>query len=78
MNTASPHYNETCDKLALLLITLPRPGWEQEYEELIRREVARLAPRPRQEESPVAGPSKRGVKDGTQDKEHSADEAILH
>jgi hypothetical protein len=34
---------ETSERLALLLIAQPREGWEQEFEELIRREVERLA-----------------------------------
>jgi hypothetical protein len=34
---------ETSERLALLLIAQPREGWEDEFEELIRREVERLA-----------------------------------
>ena len=33
---------EDWDRLLLLLVSEPRPGWEHEYEELTRREVARL------------------------------------
>jgi hypothetical protein len=36
-------YRETSERLALLLISPPREGWEDEFEELIRREVERLA-----------------------------------
>jgi septum formation topological specificity factor MinE len=35
--------SETQDRLALLLIAQPREGWESEFEELIRREIERLA-----------------------------------
>ena len=34
---------ETSERLALLLIAQPREGWEDEFEELIRREIERLA-----------------------------------
>jgi hypothetical protein len=34
---------ETSERLALLLIAQPREGWEDEFEELVRREVERLA-----------------------------------
>jgi len=34
---------ETSERLTLLLIAQPREGWEDEFEELIRREVERLA-----------------------------------
>ncbi len=34
---------ETSERLALLLIAQPRQGWESEFEELIRREIERLA-----------------------------------
>jgi hypothetical protein len=33
---------ETSERLALLLIAQPREGWEDEFEELVRREVERL------------------------------------
>jgi hypothetical protein len=33
---------ETWDRLALLLITQPREGWEPEFEEITRRELERL------------------------------------
>ena len=35
---------EVWDRLALLLITRPREGWEPEFEEITRREIERLAP----------------------------------
>ena len=34
---------ETSERLALLLIAQPREGWDEEYEELVRREIERLA-----------------------------------
>lgn len=34
---------ETWDRLVLLLIALPREGWEPEFEEITRREIERLA-----------------------------------
>ncbi len=34
---------ETWDRLVLLLIATPRTGWENEYEEITRREIERLA-----------------------------------
>jgi len=33
---------ETSERLALLLIAQPRQGWENEFEELIHREIERL------------------------------------
>jgi hypothetical protein len=69
--------NESLDRLVLLLASRPREGWEDLFETLTRREVERLAPHPRQEECPVAGPSKRGVKDGTKAKEDSAYGCII-
>lgn len=33
----------TWDRLVLLLIARPREGWEPEFEEIIRREIERLA-----------------------------------
>jgi hypothetical protein len=43
MDTAmDSRYRETSERLALLLIAQPRGGWEEEFEELIRREVERL------------------------------------
>jgi hypothetical protein len=36
-------FRETSERLALLLITQPREGWESEFEELIHREIERLA-----------------------------------
>jgi hypothetical protein len=44
MDTATDsRYCETSERLALLLIAQRREGWEEEFEELIRREVERLA-----------------------------------
>ena len=44
MDTATDNrYRGTSERLALLLISQPRKGWEDEFEELIRREVERLA-----------------------------------
>jgi hypothetical protein len=34
---------ETWDRLVLLLITRPVEGWEEEFEEITRREIKRLA-----------------------------------
>jgi hypothetical protein len=34
---------ETWDRLVLLLISRPLEGWEPEFEEIIRREIERLA-----------------------------------
>jgi hypothetical protein len=68
---------ETWDRLVLLLAARPRDGWEEVFEEITRREVERLAPHPRQMESPVAGPSERGVKDGNRAKEYSAYGCII-
>jgi hypothetical protein len=42
-DTANNKLRETSERLALLLIAQPREGWEEEFEELIRREVERLA-----------------------------------
>jgi hypothetical protein len=69
--------NETWDRLTLLLIVQPREGWEDIYEEITHREVERLAPLPREVESPAAGLSERGECDGTTDKENSAYGAII-
>lgn len=69
---------ETWDRFVLLLIAQPREGWEEIYEEITRREVERLAPPPEQVKRPAAGPSKRGVEDGTKRKGDSADATILH
>jgi hypothetical protein len=44
METATDSkYRETSERLALLLIAQPKKGWEEEFEELVRREVERLA-----------------------------------
>ena len=69
---------EAWDRLVLLLIAQPRQGWEDVYEEITRREVERLAPHPEQVKCPAAGPSGRGVEDGTELKGDSADATILH
>jgi hypothetical protein len=37
---------ETWDHLVLLLIARPLEGWEDEYEEITRREIERLKPPP--------------------------------
>jgi len=43
MDTATDsRYRETSERLALLLIAQPREGWEDEFEELIHREIERL------------------------------------
>jgi hypothetical protein len=34
---------ETWDRLVLLLIARPLEGWESEFEEITKREIARLA-----------------------------------
>jgi hypothetical protein len=34
---------EIWDRLVLLLITEPRAGWEREFQQIIRREIERLA-----------------------------------
>jgi hypothetical protein len=44
MDTATDNrFRETSERLALLLIAQPREGWEDEFEELIHREIERLA-----------------------------------
>ena len=35
-------WEETRDRLVLLLISQPRAGWESEFEEVTRREIERL------------------------------------
>lgn len=35
--------SEMWDRLVLLLIARPREGWEEEFEDITRREVERLA-----------------------------------
>jgi len=42
-DTVNNKFRETSERLALLLVAQPRKGWEDEFEELIRREVERLA-----------------------------------
>jgi hypothetical protein len=41
-SAADSNPREKWDRLVLLLIALPREGWESEYEEIIRREIERL------------------------------------
>ena len=41
--TPDEKVRETSDRLILLLITRPLEGWEVEFEEITRREIARLA-----------------------------------
>jgi hypothetical protein len=41
--TTNTKLRETWDRLVLLLIAQPREGWEPEFEEITRREIARLA-----------------------------------
>lgn len=36
--------HETWDRLVLLLIALPREGWEHEFQEITSREIQRLVP----------------------------------
>ncbi len=52
---------ETWDRLTLLLIAQPREGWEETYEEIARREVERLAPRP--DEGKEKGPTPTKARD---------------
>ena len=42
-SVSDKEFQETWDRLVLLLITQPREGWEPEFEEITRREVKRLA-----------------------------------
>jgi hypothetical protein len=42
-DTTKAKLQETWDRLALLLISQPRKGWEAEFGEITRREVERLA-----------------------------------
>lgn len=37
---------ESWDRLVLLIASRPREGWEDVYEEVTRREIVRLTPRP--------------------------------
>jgi hypothetical protein len=76
MNT--PQTTSEClDRLILLLASRPREGWEDLFEALTRREVERLAPHPKQEESPTAGLEQVRRKGETANKENSACEYIL-
>jgi hypothetical protein len=36
--------HKTWDRLVLLLIALPREGWEDEFRQITRREIQRLLP----------------------------------
>jgi hypothetical protein len=76
MNTIQTD-SESLDRLVLLLAIQPREGWEDLFEALTRREVERLAPHPRHEESPTAGLEQVGRKGETDDKENSAYECII-
>jgi hypothetical protein len=42
-DAAENKLREMWDRLVLLLIARPREGWESEFEEIIRREIERLA-----------------------------------
>lgn len=42
-DVAQSRLRETWDRLVLLLIAIPREGWEAEFEEIARREIMRLA-----------------------------------
>jgi hypothetical protein len=42
-DAAENKLREMWDRLVLLLIARPREGWEPEFEEIIRREIERLA-----------------------------------
>ncbi len=42
MDSRNKTDREDLDRLLLLLLSKPKPGWEREFEELIRREVDRL------------------------------------
>ena len=45
-------FQDTWDRLVLLLIAQPREGWEPEFEEITRREIERLSvPQARRERS---------------------------
>ena len=44
MDATSDKLRETWDRLVLLLISLPREGWEVEFRDITRREIERLAP----------------------------------
>jgi hypothetical protein len=68
---------ESLDRLVLLLASRPREGWEDLFETLTRREVERLAPHARQEESPTAGLEQVGRNGETDDKENSAYGCII-
>jgi hypothetical protein len=41
--TTTNKLRETWDRLVLLLIARPLEGWEDEYKEITRREIERLA-----------------------------------
>ena len=49
-DAADNRLRETWDRLVLLLIAEPREGWGLEFEQIIRREIERLAPAPVEEQ----------------------------
>ena len=49
--------HENLDRLILLLASRPREGWEDIYEEIIRREVERIAPYSQTGEEIEKGPT---------------------
>ncbi len=42
MEPKNDNHREALDRLLLLLVSEPKPGWEDEFEDLTRREVQRL------------------------------------
>ena len=71
---------EIFERLSLLFLSQPREGSEVLYHDLADRELTRLVSRQTQEveERPTADPEQVGQRDGTTDKENSADATILH
>jgi hypothetical protein len=43
MGATNAKLRETWDRLVLLLIALPREGWEHEFREITSQEIQRLA-----------------------------------
>ena len=41
--TTDSGHRESLDRLTLLLISRPEEGWEEEFKEITRREIERLA-----------------------------------
>lgn len=41
--TTDSGHRESLDRLTLLLISRPEEGWEQEFKDITRREIERLA-----------------------------------